>query len=302
MGAAVEEKKDGLVIEGSSVLLGAAVRSHGDHRIAMSLAVAALIAKGSTRIDDVSCVGISFPDFFKRLQFVMKPGNRKPGKLPVIAIDGPAGAGKSTIAKMVAKELGFLYIDTGAMYRSVTWKAMRMKADLNDPEALGKIASNIQIVLKQDAAKRSLKVFADGTDVTEAIRNEEVSRHTNAVSSSAPVRKVLRKLQQAIGKNGGVVMEGRDIGTAVFPGAEVKIYLDASPMERAKRRFSELKAKGEKCSLVGIARAIRERDYKDSHRKANPLKKAPDAAVIDSTGMTLEAVCSKIVEIVKKHE
>jgi cytidylate kinase len=216
----------------------------------------------------------------------------------IVAIDGPAGAGKSTISKLVARDMGFLYIDTGAMYRAVTWKALRDKANFHDPEALAEIARNSKIDLKQDKKHNLLHVFIDGEEVTGKIRSERVSRHTKQVASSPGVRKVLRLAQQKLGKRGNVVMEGRDIGTAVFPKAEVKIFLDASPTERAKRRYAELKAKGKRVSLHRIAHAIAQRDYQDRHRSYSPLLQAKDAVVIDSTGLTLEKVALEVLGVI----
>lgn len=213
----------------------------------------------------------------------------------IVAIDGPAGAGKSTIAKIVARELSYLYIDTGAMYRAVTWKALQKKVPLRNADALTKLTAETNLVLKQDRKNNLLKVFVDGEDVTHKIRSEKISRNTNVVAAVQGVRKILRDKQRAMGKKGGVVMEGRDIGTAVFPNADIKFYLDASPQERAKRRFQELKAKGKRVSLERIAKALAQRDYKDKHRGISPLKQAKDAIVIDSTDLSLEQVAQRIL-------
>lgn len=220
-------------------------------------------------------------------------------KKNVVAIDGPAGAGKSTIAKIVAKKLGYLYLDTGAMYRAVTWNALRQKADFHDPKLLTRIAKQTKIEFVQDHKKKLLQVFVNGEEITQKIRTEKVSRHTNAAASVPGVRTILRNQQRRIGQNENIVMEGRDIGTAVFPKAEIKFYLDASPMERAKRRYKELKARGKKVSLEHIAHAIAQRDYRDKHRSASPLKKAADAIVIDSTRMTLKQVADHILKMIK---
>lgn len=221
-------------------------------------------------------------------------------KKPVVAIDGPAGAGKSTIAKIVARELGYLYIDTGAMYRAITWKALNHKIDFRDEKRVIQLAKKTGIKLIQSYDR--LKVFVDGIDVTEKIRSENVTKNTNTIAAILGVRKILRNKQRQLGKNGGVVMEGRDIGTAVFPDAEKKIYLDAKPKERAKRRWKELKAKGKRASLRKIADAIRKRDYRDRHRGINPLKKAKDAVVIDSTSLTLQQVAKKILNQIGKPD
>lgn len=213
----------------------------------------------------------------------------------IIAIDGPAGAGKSSIARIVARELGYLYIDTGAMYRAVTWLALESRANLHDPEQLTALAGRAEIHLETDRKQDRLRVFIDGHDVTQKIRSEKVSRHTNEVASVSGVREILREKQRRMGRNGGVVMEGRDIGTSVFPDADAKFYLDASPSERARRRYQELKAKGGRVSLEKIAHALAQRDYKDRNRGISPLRQAKDAVIIDSTRMSLEEVAQKII-------
>lgn len=216
----------------------------------------------------------------------------------IIAIDGPAGAGKSTIAKIVAKRLGFLYIDTGAMYRAVTWKILQEKIPLNDIKKIIATAKKIDIQLK--TLKNQLHTFVDGIDVSSEIRKEEISNLTNEVASIAEVREILRKKQRKLAMRGGVIMEGRDIGTCVFPDAKYKFYLDASVDERAKRRYKQLLQKGERVDLDKIKKAIIERDHKDKNRGINPLRQARDAIVIDSTHMTLKEVANTILDYVKK--
>ncbi|MFH1540689.1 MAG: (d)CMP kinase [Elusimicrobiota bacterium] len=212
----------------------------------------------------------------------------------IIAIDGPAGAGKSTIAKIVAKKLGYLYVDTGAMYRAITWKATVNKINMQDEKKIVEMTKKIDIKLVQSDNK--LKIFVDGENVSEKIRSEDITKNTNTIAAIAGVRKILREKQRLFGKKGGIVMEGRDIGTAVFPNAEKKFYLDAKPTQRALRRWKELKAKGKRVSLKKITEAVRRRDYRDMHRGISPLKKAEDAIVIDSTNLTLELVAQKILD------
>ncbi|MEW6040318.1 MAG: (d)CMP kinase [Elusimicrobiota bacterium] len=216
----------------------------------------------------------------------------------VIAIDGPAGAGKSTIAKIVARHLGYVYIDTGAMYRAVTLKALREKIGLDDEKALTSLAKNTDIVLR--SASGGLKVILDRRDVSKDIRKENVTRHTNTVAAIYGVRKVLRNMQRNMGRYGGIVMEGRDIGTCVFQDAEFKFYLDATPRERARRRYKELLLKNQRVSLNQIARAIARRDEMDRTRGINPLKQAADAVRIDSTNMTLTEVADFILKKIEK--
>lgn len=209
-------------------------------------------------------------------------------KKGVVAIDGPAGAGKSTIAKLLSAELGYRYVDTGAMYRALTWKALARKTSFHSPEDLAALAESTRL---RFVAKNGVsRILVDGEDVAGRIRTQRVTKMTNTLAAVKGVRKVLRQRQREMGREGGVVMEGRDIGTAVFPEAEFKFYLDASPMERARRRTNELKAKGRRVSLQAIYESIRHRDYKDKTRGISPLKVAPGAVVIDTTDMTLHDV------------
>jgi cytidylate kinase len=218
----------------------------------------------------------------------------------VIAIDGPVGAGKSTVAKLVARKLGYLYVDTGAMYRAVALKALRLGMDINDPivMAMSAEATDIQLQQQEDG---SVRVFLDGEDVTEAIRTPEVSEASSIVSAHEGVRKVLAERQKAMAKLGGVVMEGRDIQTVIAPDAEVKIFLTASLEERAKRRWLELQQKGISVSYEDVLQEVKERDERDKSRAIAPLKKAPDAVEIDTTQMTPEDVANKIVELACKR-
>lgn len=221
-------------------------------------------------------------------------------KKNVIAIDGPAGAGKSTIAKIVAKKLGYLYIDTGAMYRAVTWKALKEKIDFGDIDAVVALTRETDIGLKNTGG--ALSVFVDGRDVSPEIRKESISRHTNEIASLGGVRNILRQKQQEMVSKGGVVMEGRDIGTCVFPDAKYKFYLDASIDERSRRRYNQLLKKGEKVNLAKIKSAIAERDYKDKNRGINPLRRAEDAKVIDSTHLSLKEVAKVIFDYVRNKK
>jgi cytidylate kinase len=211
------------------------------------------------------------------------------GKPLVVAIDGPAGAGKSTIARALARKLGFTYIDTGAMYRAVALWAMRSNIDLDDALKLETLAREARIEFEGDS-----KVVLNGEDVTAAIRDPEVSKAASKVSTAPGVRKALRDEQRRIGTLHPVVMEGRDIGTVVFPDADVKIYLDAHPETRAGRRAQETGAE-----VTHIAREMAERDRRDTTRAEAPLAQAPDAEYIDSTALTLEQVEEAILKIVR---
>jgi len=218
----------------------------------------------------------------------------------VIAIDGPVGAGKSTVAKLVARKLGYLYVDTGAMYRAVALKALRLGMDINDPIVMAMLAEATDIQLQQQV-DGSVRVFLDGEDVTEAIRTPEVSEASSIVSAHEGVRKVLAERQKAMAELGGVVMEGRDIQTVIAPDAEVKIFLTASLEERAKRRWLELQQKGISVSYEEVLQEVKERDERDKTRAIAPLRKAPDAVEIDTTGMTPEEVTEKIVKLACKR-
>jgi cytidylate kinase len=206
----------------------------------------------------------------------------------VIAIDGPSGAGKSTTARLLAERLGYLYIDTGAMYRAVGWKASREGIDPADERRLEELCRRIEVVIRQDTG--GARFYVDGQDVTAEIRTPEMGMLASAVSKSPSVRARLLTLQRALGANGGVVMDGRDIGTVVFPGADVKFFLEAGAEERGRRRYLELREKGMDVDLDRITREIRDRDRQDSSRALAPLRKADDALLIDSTGLPIDEV------------
>ena len=212
----------------------------------------------------------------------------------VIAIDGPAGAGKSTVAKIVAEKLGFLYVDTGAMYRALTLKAMKKNIDFRNKEELIKMAENTDLKLYQDTKYR---VILDGEDVSEEIRKEEVSKNTHFVASIFEIREILWKMQRSFRETSNIVMEGRDIGSKVFPDAQLKIYLDASVEERAKRRYLQLKEKGEIADIEEIKKEVIERDKKDRNRKIAPLVKLPDAVYLDTTNLTIQEVVERIINL-----
>lgn len=215
-----------------------------------------------------------------------------------VAIDGPASAGKSTVAKKVAHLLDYVYCDTGAMYRAVTWAALQQKVPLDNDAALKELLTNLKIVFKP--ADDGQKVFVDGEDVTAAIRMPEISKNVSLVAAQISVREALTKKQQELALDGGIVMDGRDIGTTVLPDAEVKIFLVASVKERALRRFREDQAKEIKVDLSELEKEIALRDKKDSTRLISPLVQAKDAIKVDTTSLTIEQVVAKIMEIIKK--
>ncbi|MCR5799613.1 MAG: (d)CMP kinase [Lachnospiraceae bacterium] len=215
-----------------------------------------------------------------------------------IAIDGPAGAGKSTIAKRVSKELGFIYVDTGAMYRAMALYFLRNGIDKDDESAVNKACENVDISLTYENDVQV--VLLNGENVNNFIRTEEVGNMASATSIYPEVRKKLVELQQKLAAQEDVVMDGRDIGTVVLPNAQVKVYLTASSKERAKRRFLELRAKGEQADIEKIEADIIERDKRDMTREISPLKQADDAVLVDSSDMTIDEVVMNIMSLVKK--
>ncbi len=216
-----------------------------------------------------------------------------------VAIDGPAGAGKSSIAKEAAKRLGFTYIDTGAMYRAVGLAASRQGLDLDDGEAVGGIVNGIGLQIKYiDGVQH---VFLGDEDVSQAIRMPEISMAASRVSAHAPVRSALVELQRSMARTQSVIMDGRDICMYVLPGADVKIYLTASVDARAARRLNELKEKGDTSTFEEVRADMERRDYADMHRENSPLRQAPDARLIDTSDMTLEQSVEAVISYIKER-
>ena len=212
----------------------------------------------------------------------------------VIAIDGPAGAGKSTVAKIVAEKLGYTYIDTGAMYRGVAWKTLRDDKDAPD-EAILRAVHDIDVRLA--CTESGTRVTVDGTDVTAEIRTPEVTHIVSRVAALGPVREKMVELQRAMAADGAVVMDGRDIGTNVLPNADVKIFLTASVEERARRRYDEMVAKGYAVNFDALKDEIASRDKQDSERAISPLRQAEDAVLLDSTALMIDEVVARILEL-----
>jgi CMP/dCMP kinase len=224
-----------------------------------------------------------------------------------IAIDGPAGSGKSTVARRVAALLGYLYLDSGAMYRAVALKGLECGIPAHDEAKLQALAQSSRIELhaptaQQEAAGLKNRVFLDGREVTEAIRNGEVAQAASQLATIAGVREVLVAEQQRAGHGGGVVMEGRDIGTVVFPNAELKVFLEASPEVRAQRRWKEHQEKGDHLTLLDVLQEVRERDKRDRERKVSPLVRAKDAVLVDNTAMGIEETARLIVFLANERE
>jgi CMP/dCMP kinase len=224
-----------------------------------------------------------------------------------ISIDGPAGSGKSSVARRVAALLGYSYLDSGAMYRALALKALERKVALNDEAPLEALAKETRIGLKPptpevEAHGATNRVFLDGKEVTREIRTAEVAQAASQLATIAAVRRVLVAEQQRAGAGGGVVMEGRDIGTVVFPAAELKIFLDASPEVRAERRWKEHREKGERLTLDEVLDEVRERDRRDRERKVSPLVRASDAVLVDNTAMGIEETARLIVMLARERE
>ena len=216
-----------------------------------------------------------------------------------VAIDGPAGAGKSTIAKMVAKKLGFIYVDTGAMYRAMALHILRKGIPATDSAAISAACEDADITIQYQNGEQV--VLLNGENVNGLLRTEEVGNMASSSSTNGDVRKKLVSLQQKLAKTAEVIMDGRDIGTVVLPDADVKIYLTAGSDVRAKRRYDELTAKGISCDLQKIEKDIIERDERDMNREISPLRQADDAVLVDSSYMTIEEVAEKIISLINKN-
>lgn len=216
----------------------------------------------------------------------------------IVTIDGPAGAGKSTVARALAKRIGFAYLDTGAMYRALTLKAMRLGADLNDEQQLVAIARETNIELVPSAG--GLKVYLDGREVTEEIRSLEVTSNTSFIANKAGVREIAVGWQRVFGSRQNTVVEGRDVGSVVFPKAKFKFYLDATPAERARRRADELRQKGVSFNDAQLLEEMQKRDHKDMTRDVSPLVKPSGAIVLETTGMGVDGVADALEKIINK--
>lgn len=212
-----------------------------------------------------------------------------------IAIDGPAGAGKSTIAKRLAKKLGFIYVDTGAMYRAMAYYFLQHNIDAKDENAIAAACPDVDVMITYENGEQ--QVLLNGENVNGVIRNEEVGNMASSTSVYPVVRKKLVELQRQLAKSADVIMDGRDIGTCVLPDAQVKIYLTASSATRAKRRYDELTEKGVSCDLAEIEKDIIDRDYRDMHRETSPLRQAEDAVLVDSSEMNIDEVVDAIYQV-----
>lgn len=219
--------------------------------------------------------------------------------MTAIAIDGPAGAGKSTIAKLAAKKLNFIYVDTGALYRAIAYNAVKLGVAISDENQVECLLNHTQVQLKFVEGEQ--RVLVNGQDVTDFIRTPEVSMASSGISALPAVRRFLLSLQRDIAKNNNVIMDGRDIGTVVLPDAKIKIFLTASAACRAKRRYEELAEKGNDVNYDDILRDIETRDYNDSHREIAPLKPAEDSVLVDTSGETLEKSLSRLLAVIEER-
>lgn len=217
-----------------------------------------------------------------------------------IAIDGPAGAGKSTIAKQVAKKLGYVYVDTGAMYRAMALYFIRQGIDASDEKAIQEAVAKVKVTIRYENQEQ--QVILNDENVTGFIRTEEVGNMASATSVYGVVREKLVELQRELAASTDVIMDGRDIGTCVLPNAQVKVYLTASVETRGQRRYDELQAKGVSCDLEEIKKDIEDRDYRDMHRENSPLRQAEDAVLVDSSNMSIEKVVSAIIRLCEKEQ
>jgi 3-phosphoshikimate 1-carboxyvinyltransferase len=302
LGVEVEELPDGLVIEGGRGLKSGTVDAFGDHRIAMAFAVGGLAANGPVTITGAQSVAISYPTFAATLTRLAKghgPQGKKRGK-PIVTIDGPSGSGKSTLGKMIASRLGFLYIDTGAMYRALGLAVERAGLDPQDREAVERLAGQVRIDLEE--TPDGLKVGLDGEDVSTAIRQEQIGMYASTVSTHPGVRQVLVDSQRRLGEVGGVVLEGRDTGTVVFPDAEFKFYFDARPEVRAQRRVEQLAGNGGNNEYERVLDEIKKRDLQDSTRDHSPLRVPENARTIDTADLSIDQVAECMLEIIEDKE
>jgi cytidylate kinase len=224
-------------------------------------------------------------------------GKASKRKRLTIAIDGPSGAGKSTVASSLGRRLGYLYIDTGAMYRSVALRVKKKGIIPEDELAVGQLASSVHITFATEGEQTH--IFCNGEDITEDIRTPEISRLASFISRQKGVREALVRMQREMGREGGVILEGRDIGTVVFPDADVKFYLDAESGERVRRRYDEMVGKGIKVDFKEMQEELLQRDHNDMHRSHSPLKKADDALFVDTTHRSVEEIVDEMARTVK---
>jgi 3-phosphoshikimate 1-carboxyvinyltransferase len=291
LGAHADEGPDYLVVMppvGSGLTPHAAINTYDDHRMAMCFSLVAL-GGVSVRINDPKCVAKTFPDYFERFgEITSRPF------VPAIAIDGPSASGKGTVARQVAAALGFHFLDSGALYRLVALAAQRRRIDLTDVEALAALAIGLDCEFRDD------QVILDGQDVTQAIRTEEVSVAASRVAAVPAVRRALLGRQRAFRRAPGLVADGRDMGSVVFPDAALKVFLTAGPEERARRRYKQLIDKGIHANLDALLQDINQRDAQDARRAVAPLKKCADAHLLDTTELSIEETVRQVLALCRR--
>lgn len=308
LGIEPEEKEDGLIIHGGRLVRGGTtVESYGDHRIAMAMAILALFAEGPVTIRNIACVATSYPEFWKHLRSIgadvrISPDisrfkNAREMSGLVIAIDGPSASGKSTVSQRVAQRLNFIHVDSGSFYRGATWYFLSRNVKISDSAAVA--ATLRQIRMNVFVKNNALKFSIDGIEPDAELRLKSVNENVSLIAALPAVREWIVRQLRKMTSFGNLVMEGRDIGTAVFPEAKFKFYLDAAPGERARRRYLELKNTGARVEYEEILRSILKRDGIDSTRAMAPLKVAHAAVVIQSTKMSIEEVVDLIVSAVQ---
>ena len=300
LGIRVDESRDGAVVHGGH-FTGGTVDSYGDHRVAMSLAIAGTVAMDAVVIRDVDSVETSFPGFIDCVTSIgmkiraMDSVSGRHGSVPVITIDGPVGSGKGTIARRVAKALGWHLLDSGALYRLVALSAARAGVALDDAPALARVARGLDVRFDSNEDE-SERIMLAGEDVTRELRTEQTGAGASSVAAIPAVREALLERQRAFQRPPGLVADGRDMGTQVFADAALKVFLTASAEERAKRRHKQLKDKGMDVSLAALSRDIEDRDRRDSERSVAPLRPAEDARILDSSGQSIEAVSQTVLD------
>lgn len=309
-GVPVDELPDGMIVEGGHPIRAARVSSFGDHRVAMACSILALRADGRSRIDDVGCVDTSYPGFSKDLHKLSQAavesapgwkdylswvqpspktsGGEQEPRRPVVAVDGPSASGKSTVAKALAKALGIAYCNSGLVYRAITWSLVDKGVDLDREQSFKSAVRSMKLECRIE--ENELHVRIDGKEVGQEVRSPAVNAAVSRVSASPWLRKRLLPLFRKLADDRALVMEGRDIGTAVFPGTRFKFYIDADPKVREQRRQKQ-----------GESDSIEERDWEDRSRKAAPLRCAADAVFIDSSRMTVEEVVLRMLEELRKR-
>ena len=284
LGAQVEEGADWIRVHPPAAFRRARIRTYDDHRMAMCFALTALNAKVPVRIDDPACVAKTFPDYFETLFERVEAG-----EVPVIAIDGPTASGKGTLAHEVARELGYQVLDSGSLYRAAALAAQRAGVDWADADAVAALCPGLPLRFEAD------RILLGDEDVSEALRQEAIGLGASAVAAHPAVRLALHQLQLSFRRAPGLVADGRDMGTVVFPDAQLKIFLTASPEARAERRHKQLISKGISTNIVGLLAALRRRDEQDRNRSTAPLKPASDAKELDNSALSIEESVQQVL-------